>query len=188
MSQHSLIIKLNEIPEEGKSFTYNKANTELGLALKDLIQTENFQIEFYIRPINSKDYLLNGQLETFSPQDCSRCGEGFPFKIKKSLNEVLIPKTGRDFEGKYSKPNHIITDGENMADYVEVKNEEFDVGSYIHEAIAIEIPFNPSPSLSEKQNCSLCHKSFDKGFFEYNEEIGAEKKNPFASLKGLKLN
>lgn len=190
MAFHTLIIKLSEIPEEGKSFKYdNKLNPELALELKDLIQKEPFQIELFIRPINSKDYVVTGKLETRSPQDCSRCGDDFKFPIKKSLNEVLIPKTGRDFEGKYTKPNHILQDSESSSvDYIEVKNEEFDVASYIHESIALDIPFNPSPELDDKQNCSLCHKSFEKGYFEHTEEITAENKNPFASLKGLKLN
>lgn len=186
MSSHSLIIKLSEIPEEGKSFQYSSKNSpELAQALKELIHTENFDIDFTIRPINSKDYHLSGRLAAASPQDCSRCGEAFKYSLNKALTEVLIPKTNRDFSGKYSKPNHIIQDSESSIDYVEFKNEEFDVASYIHEAIAIDIPFNPSPALDDKQSCTLCHKSFEKGAFEYNEEMGVEKKNPFGGLKDI---
>jgi uncharacterized protein len=58
---------------------------------------------------------------------------------------------------------------------------QFDLGEFLHEAVALEIPFNPC--------CASCAATKKDKVFVYDEKMGEETKpSPFQALKGLKLN
>ena len=50
------LIKLSEIPEEGRSYVWNSQTGEINQVLQDLIKNQTYQADFSNRPINSKDY------------------------------------------------------------------------------------------------------------------------------------
>jgi len=187
-------IKLNEVPEEGREYVFNQNTAELNADLADLIGSSPFSATVYIRPLNTKDFELRGQVQASTNEDCSLCGESFKLPAKIQMSEILIPSTHRSSEkndktGKQSKPNHIsdlANDGTGVTEY---QGEEFEIGQCIRQAIALSVPFNPKPPVNEKGDCSVCLMSQMTEPFSYDENMGnVEKKNPFAVLKGVKLN
>lgn len=175
-------IRLNEIPEAGRNYQFSR-ETDAALTpfLVDLIHENPYKISFFIKPLNMKDFTLDGALETCTGEQCSRCGENFQLKIQKKLREILIPEQHNDRTGKYAKSPLGATDAdEEEFSVCEYSQQQLDLGEYLHEAIAIEIPFTPY--------CDSC-LSPDKSF-HYDEKMGEETKlTAFQkALKGLKLN
>jgi uncharacterized protein len=182
-------IHLSDIPEEGKNFICTPKTGELNGPLKDLLGNAPYHAEFFIRPLNSRDYEMFGSIRTELPEDCSRCGIGFTFNILPTFREILIPRQTETRTGKYAKVNHIseaLEDGPSVAEY---DGLTFDMGEYIHEVVAIAAPFNPAPPENEKGDCSTCGIRVRGRTFGYTEELPEEKpESPFAALKNIKLN
>ena len=182
-------IRLGEIPEEGRSYVWNTQTGEISHVLEDLIQDQVYQTDFFIRPINSKDFELSGKIATRTTDLCSRCGIDILFPIKANFREILIPPQPEDRTGKYTKVNHVSEineDGPHSTEYG--SNQSFDMGEYLHEIVALCIPFNPAPPPDEKGNCSDCGISVPAEVFKYDEKIEPDvNSNPFDSLKNLKL-
>lgn len=175
-------IRLNEIPEEGREYILNRKTGELNTVLQDLIESAAYDVNLYIRPINSKDFNMNGDVKTHLGEQCSICGEDFQLPVNHKIREILIPEPGEDRTGKYAKSSTPISeseeDGLSVSHY---KSTQFDLGEFIHEAIALEIPFSPK--------CEDCQKNAGLEPFIYDEKMGEETKpNPFQSLKDFKLN
>lgn len=182
-------INLTEIPEEGKTFICTPQTGELNAILKDLIGKASFHCEFFIKPLNSRDFELTGYVNTELPEECSRCGIDFSLKVKPNLRAILIPRQTDDRTGKYAKVNHIseaIEEGPATAEY---DGMLFDAGEYVHEAVAIAAPFNPAGPVDEKGDCSVCGITVKGRSFGYDEAMPAEKpESPFSVLKNIKLN
>lgn len=188
-------IKLSEIPEEGRDFLWNSKTGEINAVLEDLIQKQDFEAQFSIRPMNSKDFELVGLITTKAPEFCSRCGDDILFPVKASFHEILIPPQPMDRTGKYARVNHIsesIEDGPTSTEYG--ANQIFDMGEYLHEVIGLAVPLNPIPAPDASGRCSECAEAFADQPFSYDESLedqpleSAKKPNPFEVLKNLKLN
>lgn len=174
-------IRLNEIPEDGRSYDFNRNTSELNEVLKDLIAANPYDVNLYIRPLNSKDYTVNGQVKTQTIEQCSRCGNDFNLAITKKINEILIPSQEQDRTSKYAKSTTLNTEGEEEISVSEYTKLQFDLGEFLHEAIALEVPYTP--------HCTNCNSTEDDKTFIYDEKMGEETKpNPFKALKGIKLN
>lgn len=175
-------IRLNEIPENGRDYQFSReSDSALTPFLADLIQENAYKISFFIKPLNTKDFTLDGSLETQTAEQCSRCGEDFQLKISKKLREILIPEQQSERTGKYAKSPLGLTgsDAEEVS-VCEYSQQQLDLGEYLHEAIAIEIPFTPY--------CDRCLGP-DKNF-HYDEKMSEEAEQTAfqKALKGLKLN
>ncbi|WP_413291530.1 YceD family protein [Bdellovibrio sp. HCB337] len=182
-------INLTEIPEEGKSFVCTQKTGELNVVLKDLIGDNAFHSEFFIKPLNSKDFELSGFIKTELPEDCSRCGIDFCMKVTPKFKAILIPRQSDDRTGKYAKVNHVSESLEDGPEATEYDGMIFNMGEYVHEVVAINAPFNPAGPEDEKGDCSICGIHVRGENFGYNEEMPAEKpESPFAVLKNIKLN
>ncbi len=181
-------IKLSEIPEDGSSYEFNRKTAELNLALQDLIDDADYQIQFDIKPLNTKDFTLTGTIKTKTNENCSRCGDLFKFSVDKKLSEILIPKQIDDRTGKYAKTTVALSEKDLATAVLEYENNQFDLGEYLHEAIAIDVPFNPMPKAKPNGDCSLCDKPRNLDPVIYDEKLSVEKINPFQSLKNIKLN
>ncbi len=182
-------INLSEIPEEGRLYVYSLKTGELNGILRDLLGKASYHSEIFIKPLNSKDFELSGTIETELPEDCSRCGIAFSLKVKPSLHAILIPRQGDDRTGKYAKVNHISETLEEGPATAEHDAMVFNIGEFIHEAVAIAAPFNPAGPVNESGDCSICGIKVTGRSFGYNEEMPADKpESPFAVLKKIKLN
>lgn len=182
-------ITLSEIPEEGKSFSINSQTGELKQALQDLIGKNPYQADFFIRPLNQKDYTLNGKIVTKLAENCSRCGLDIQLDINAPFNEILIPKQEDSRTGHYAKPNHLSDVDNTGSDVSEYTGNQFDMAEFLHEVVGLAAPFNPVGPEKEDGNCGICEMPVRGRSFGYDEEMPEGlKKNPFAALKNLKLN
>jgi uncharacterized protein len=124
------------------------------------------------------------------PETCSRCGIDFKFDINQKFHEILIPHQPDDRTGKYARVNHVseaTQEGPSVTEYA--ANYNFNVGEYLHEQVAIALPFNPAPAEKANGDCSLCDKPVRGKTFSYTEDMPQEKTdNPFEVLKNLKIN
>lgn len=180
---------LTEIPEEGKHFKLTQNTGELNEILKDLIGQENYSAEFFVRPLNSKDYEITGNIKTKLLETCGRCGLDINLDVDAQIHEILIPKQEETRTGKYAKPNHL-SDLENSGpDTSEYTGKSFDMGEYLHEVVALAAPFNPVGPERPDGTCGICNKPVAGLRFTYDEAMPEDhQKNPFSALKGLKLN
>lgn len=183
-------INLHDIPEEGKSFLYSHNNHSLKLALNDLLKDSHFETEFTIRPINNRDFEMIGFFKSHAPELCSRCGIDILLPVNEKIHEILIPSQSEDRKGKYSKPNHLHeaeTGGPSTLEYP--ANMVLDITEYLHEVVALAIPYIPAPPEDENGDCVTCKVKVRGKLFSYNEEMPEEKpESPFTVLKNLKLN
>lgn len=184
------MINLFEIPEEGKTFKYSTETKELSDSLSDIIGTNKYESEFNIRPLNSKDFEIKGWIKTRTKEICSHCGLGIQFPVHAKFHDILIPPQDKPRDGKYSKPNHYTDDEVTGPDYAEYLEEmKFNIGDYLHEAIALVVPYNPAPELNPKGECTDCGQNVQSlldTLLVKNEENHQEV-SPFAALKGIKL-
>lgn len=182
-------INLAEIPEEGQSFVWNSQTGELKQDLIDLIGANTYHTEFFIKPLNSKDFEVSGFIRTTLPEQCARCGIDFKFPINEKFREFLIPKQEQPRGSKYAKANHVSDTTESGIDTLEYDGQSFNMGEYLHEVVAISVPFNAAGPEKENGDCSICDMPVRGRSFGYSEEMPEEKpQNPFAALKNLKLN
>jgi uncharacterized protein len=174
-------IRLNEIPEEGRQYLLNRQTAELNTSLQDLVGASPYEVNLYIRPINSRDFDLAGEIKTQTREQCSRCGTDFDYPVFRRIHEILIPEPEQDRTGKYAKSSTPISESEDSLNVSHYRGQQFDFGEFVHEAVALDIPFSPC--------CVECEKNGQTEPFVYDEKMGEETKpNPFQSLKDLKLN
>lgn len=182
-------IKLNEVTESGKQYTFNRSTGELNYDLKDLIGDLPYEADFFIKPLNSKDYEVKGLIRTQTFEQCSLCGDQFKFKTEAKINEILIPGKDEVKNSQFSKSNHVSELNDDGPSVCEYYNDVFMVGEFFHEAIALTVPYNPKPDQNDDGSCKVCLKTLTNELFTYDEKMGVEQKvNPFGSLKNLKLN
>lgn len=182
-------ILLHEIPEEGKSFVLNSKTGELNSVLKDLIGNLDYETNFYVRPLNTRDYELNGTIKTKLPETCSRCGIDIKLDINAKFHEILIPRQINTRTGKYAKPNHLSDAEAAGPDVSEYENNTFDMAEYLHEIVGLAVPAIPVGPEDDNGNCGICQIPVRGRSFGYDEVMPEDQpKNPFAALKNLKLN
>jgi uncharacterized protein len=184
-------INLQEIPEAGKSFSISSKTGELNEVLSDLIGDLPYQADFQISVINQTTFELTGWVKTETVELCSRCGIDFNWNVDQSFKELMLPEIPPERNSHYSKPNHFSEMTNEDLTTVSYQGHHFDIGEYIHEVIAISIPFNPSPAKNSKGDCSLCLVSVESIQQEkkivFDEEL-EKPVSPFSALKGIKLN
>jgi uncharacterized protein len=136
-------IKLNEIPQEGRSYTFNRESGELTPVLADLVKDHAYKVDVFIRPIGSA-YELTGSVKSTTTEVCSRCGWDLEVPIDRKVHELLIDE-GEEYRKSHSVQGNqsvdFSADGPSM---VSIKGEVFDIGEYAHEAIALAEPLYPS--------------------------------------------
>lgn len=181
-------INLNEIPSEGKSWSFNEKTGELNATLNDLIGKNPYQAELSILPLQTGGtYELRGSVKTQFPEQCSRCGIDFKHKINEKFNYLLMPELETPRDGKYTKPNHYTDLHEETIETAEYQGHHFEAAEFLHEVIALYEPLIPAPALDDKDDCTECKLSMKNRTFSYDEgEL--PKANPFGALKGIKLN
>jgi uncharacterized protein len=188
--EENMIINLFEIPEEGKTFKYNNETAEVNQSLEDLIGHNKYETEFVITPLNSKDFELRGWINTRTKEICSHCGLNIQFPVKAKFHEILIPPQEIPHNGKYSKPNHFSKTETSRPDCTEyLKDLKFDIGEFLHESIALSVPYNPAPEVNPKGECSDCGQNVKDLLKVINTQNLENQKqtSPFAALKGLKI-
>ncbi len=184
-----MIINLNEIPDEGLSYSFSRETGELNESLQELLEDSNYKVDFYLRPLG-QGFELKGKGTAELPEMCSRCGIDIRLGLNAEFNEILMPKLKLERNSKYSKPNHISDN-----DHLENKNvnvtefikDEFDVGDFVREAFTLLVPICPVAEVDDKGNCNVCGVDINNTKFGYEEDMGENiKKSPFDILKNFK--
>ena len=136
-------IRLNEIPQEGREYIFDRKSGELNDALSDLIEPDRpYDIDFFIKPIGNA-FELRGKLKTTLKEICSSCGYEFDLPIQRKFNEILLEDQEDHRKNQGVHGNHsvdFLAEGPSMTP---VHGDVFDAGEYVHEAIALAEPFYP---------------------------------------------
>ena len=171
-----MLIHLHEIPKEGKNWTYDKQNREAKEVLRDILGDSPFHISLTIEPLgNTGSFQLRGDFKAQWPEDCSRCGDSFEFASEQSFSHLLMPKFSAARDEKTSKSNHL-SDSLNFAgdmgqEVFEYQGNNFDVGSFLHEIIALARPLIPAPPVDAVGKCGFCHLPVANQIFSYDEPM-----------------
>ncbi len=183
-----MVIKLNEITEEAKIFSFPQGDRELLSVLRDLIGPHVASAEASIRRTNAQTFELKGWIRTAVPEQCSRCAEDISLKVDEVFRELLIPASTLPRDGKQARVNHIsdlhAEEGPSVTEY---ESENFDLGAFFREVILIACPDYPAPDVDAAGNCQQCKIQVAGKSFSYDEDF-ASVESPFSVLKNIKLN
>jgi uncharacterized protein len=135
-------IRLNEIPQDGRRYDFDRQTGELNADLQDLIGDRDYQVEFEIKPIGNA-YEMRGSLKTTLPEVCSTCGYDFELPIEKRINEILFEELEDTRKAQSVHGNQSVDFGGQGPAMVPVKGDVFDPGAYTHEVVALAEPFYP---------------------------------------------
>jgi uncharacterized metal-binding protein YceD (DUF177 family) len=182
-----LEIALKELPPEGREFNYTRETGELTEALKDLVGSNDYKVNFLLTPVGNA-YNLKGTLETSLDQECSLCAIDFKFPIRQDLHEVLVVQKPLNKGDQQTKANHAHEWAASGPDYIILDSETFTVADYIHEAIALAEPIRPLG----KPNCDITCENLTEPMKKWIVQPGASppdpiKTNPFLVLEKIKL-
>ncbi len=177
-----MIIQLNEIPSEGKSFDFDQNSAELNEFLKDLIGDREYKIHLDITPVG-KSFDVRGEIQTSYGEVCSFCASPFDLKVNEKFQELVVhdgQKEIKGFEEDWTPHSDIgVTVIEDPTHY--------NVSDLIHEVLALAEPNQPSCREGCKGLCPTCGKDLNEGLCGCAD--GQNLKNsPFSILKKLKLN
>jgi uncharacterized protein len=179
-------IRLGEIPEEGRNYTFDRKSAELNADLEDLVGTHPYTVDMFIKPIGNA-YEMRGSVKTTLSEVCSKCGYDFEMPVDRKFNEILFEEQDdhRKSQGVHGNQSvNFLGEGPSM---IPVRGNVFDAGDYTHEAIALEEPFYPMCG----PNGTCLHADEVKEIVERLEEQSAaavdEPTHPFAALKDLEL-
>jgi uncharacterized protein len=184
-----MIINLADIPEEGRSYEYTKETGEVTAALADLIGENKYIVNFDLKPLNNRDFVLTGSMKTKSKEICSYCGQGIQFPLQIKFNEFIIPPQEMTRDGHYVRSSNFVENDPNGPQSFEYsEGMKLNIGEYLHETIALNVPYNPAPEVSDKGDCSDCGINVQTLIKTYEEKpTPLEETNPFAVLKSLKV-
>lgn len=182
-------IRLNEVPAEGREYTFSRKTAELNEALGDIVGTHDYDVEFFIKPIGNA-YELRGRFKTTLNEVCSKCGTDFELPVNRALAEILIEDHNEYRKQETAGGNHsvdFLSDGPSM---IPLRGNVFDAGDFVHEAIALAEPSYPTcGSNGECLNFAEISQVIER--LEAESNLENEKKpvgHPaFSALQNLKL-
>jgi uncharacterized protein len=157
-------INLNEIPDAGRSYEFDRQTGELNAILADLIQDQAYKVELFIRPMGNA-FELSGSIETQIPEVCSKCAYDLQIAVQRRFKEFLMEE--QDDSHRKSQSVHgnqsvdFSNEGASVAWY---KGNQFEAGEFIHETLALSVPFYP-----------ICGTPDCEARQETNKQILAEK-------------
>jgi len=181
-------IRLSEIPQEGRSYTFSRKSGELNTALEDLVQAHPYDVEMHIKPIGNA-YEMRGSVKTMVTGVCSLCGWDLEMPVDRKFHDILFeePEDHRKSHSVHGNQSvDFLGEGPSMVPY---KDEIFYPGEFVHELIALEEPFYPSCGKVDCEHLEDVRRKREEidNAFEASEE--KEAGHPaFSILKGLNLN
>ena len=136
-------IRLNEIPSEGRSYTFDRESAELDQDLKDLVGDRPYLVEMNINPIGNA-YEMRGQFKTTLQETCSKCAYEFDLAVERSFHEILFEEQPDHRKSHSVHGNQSVDfEGTGSPSMTTVKGDVFDPGAFAHEAIALAEPLYP---------------------------------------------
>lgn len=178
-------ITLKDLPLEGRDFTYSRESGELSPSLKDLIQGNDFNVQFRLTPVGNA-YSLTGGLKTSLNVECSQCASEMAWPIELKLNELIVvekPLSKGDHQGRANHAHELQDSG---PDYIVLDSEVLNVAEYIHEAIGLAEPNRPVCPPERASECASALKDVQRDWLSVGEGQSI-RANPFQALEKMKL-
>lgn len=135
-------IRLNEIPQEGRSYIFDRESGELNATLNDLIGQHAYKVELFIKPIGNA-YEMRGKLNTSTAEICSKCGWDFDLALDRSIHEILFEEDDSHRKTQSVHGNQAVDFLGGGPSMTPVRGDVFDAGEFVHEIIALAEPFYP---------------------------------------------
>ena len=182
-------IRLGEIPEEGRSYIFDRQSGEMNAALEDVVGSHAYAAQMHIKPIGNA-YELRGSVSTTLSEVCSKCGTDFELPIDRKFTEIIF-----EDETEYRKThgvhgNQSVNFSDEGTSMVPVRGNVFDAGDYLHAAVVLAEPFYPTCGTNgaclHAEEVEQVLKQLEQKAAEAVQEV-TEKTNPFAALKELDL-
>ncbi|MEQ1877787.1 MAG: DUF177 domain-containing protein [Bdellovibrionia bacterium] len=176
-----MIIRLHEIPKEGKSFHVDRETGELDDVLNDLIGEQEYKTDFQVLPVGQA-FDLRGTIHTALKEQCSFCASEFELPLKESFHELILKDDAKKLTGlKDFSPD------EGVSVSVADNGLTYNVGNFIREIIALAEPSQPVCREGCKGLCATCGTNLNEESCRCAKEKNI-KVHPFSVLKKLKLN
>lgn len=173
-------IRLAEIPEEGRQFTFTRDSGELNQALIDLIPKTAYKVDITIRPLGNA-YEMQGKVVTSLAELCSLCGWDLNLPLNKAFKEILIEEPEVDRETHHVHGNQsvdFLSEGSSST----YKDGFFDAGEFVHELVAISEPLYPSCGDPDCEHLEEVNSKKAELAAEF-ARAATPTESPFAALK-----
>jgi uncharacterized protein len=177
-------IRLNEIPEDGRSFTFTRESGELNAALKDILAKVPYRVDMTIRPLGNA-FELEGKLVTSMAELCSLCGWDLTLPLNKTFKEILIEEPEVDRETHHVHGSGSVDFMSEVGASSTYKDDVFEAGEFIHELVAISEPLYPAcgdPDCEHLEEATAKRAELAAEFARADET-----KSPFAKLKDIQV-
>jgi uncharacterized metal-binding protein YceD (DUF177 family) len=180
------VLRLKELPQEGRRYIYTNASGELTPFIADLIGKNPYRVEIEVKPMGNV-YMAEGKIETGLDEICSLCALEFVYSVNEKFREILVINDHQSHRDHQARVNHTSELAAGGPECTELDSDLFMVGDFIHELIAISAPMKPLGKPDCDSSCENYKAAVAKGWFGNQGESMTEKQNPFAVLKDLKL-
>ena len=136
-------IRLGEIPEEGRNYTFDRQTGELNSSLEDIVGKHPYAVDMFIKPIGNA-YEMCGTVKTTLSEVCSKCGYDFELPVVRKFDEIIFEEKADHRKSQGVHGNQSVNFTDDSMSMLPVRGNVFDAGNYTHEAIALEEPFYPT--------------------------------------------
>lgn len=168
-------IQLNELPEEGRSYHFDRESGELNKILEDLVGQNPYSVDLFIQPMGNV-FSISGDLHTKVGTQCARCGRDMDHPVDENFSELIVVEKPRP---RSSSTSHSLADGSSV--YCNhITGNSFSLGEFVHEQIAANEPYVVR---CNREDCED-HLQSTQGPLPTPAEL--PKENPFAVLKNFK--
>ncbi len=180
------IIRLADLPTDGRRYVYTNESAELTPFITDLIGKNPYRVEIEVKPMGNV-YSAEGKVQTGLDEICSLCAIDFIQRVDEKFQEILVINDPETPEGHQARVNHSSELNLDGPECTELKSDLFLVGDFIHEIIAINTPMKPLGKPGCDSTCENYQEAVNKGWLQAATEAEPKGPNPFAVLKDLKL-
>jgi uncharacterized protein len=182
-------ILLKDLAPEGQEFVYNRETGELTPILADLIGPKNpYDVRLKLTPMGNA-YELRGDIRTTLDLQCSECGGDFKYKVSQPVYELIVPQKTLGKGDSQARTNHAHEMTENGPNYILLETEIFNIGEYVHEAVALAEPIRPVGKPDCDPQCG--EEKIERPWLTYGDKSEKPgdgiRANPFAVLEKMKL-
>lgn len=177
-----MIIRLNEINDDGEDFDLSSADEEVSEGLSDILKGQTFTARLRIVPAGDA-FDVQGTFSAKIPELCSLCAEEINLPIDERFHEILLVGTKNKTELKGSSEDFDDPD----LNATHIKSFEFNATDFLREQILLAMPTQPKCSEQCKGLCLVCREDRNLKDCGHNP-LEIPKKTAFSVLKDLKLN
>ncbi|RME16208.1 MAG: hypothetical protein D6797_05055 [Bdellovibrio sp.] len=183
-------IPLQEIPPEGREYTFTEKSGELNQELKDLLGTHSYHIEIFIKP-QGNIFEIKGSIKAKREFICSFCAKDLEKEVNESFHELLFIEK-KPLPRKSHSSQHFSPQGEQELFCNYLGSSDFFVGSYFHEIIALAEPYQIyKEEACLKRQCPFYKEALKKGYISSvitdENKVPENTHRPFSVLKKLKI-